>query len=236
MKFAGVPPSHAPLISRRANDWLIAQVKLTGLRRAKRYLFVEYQPAIRPTVTVTQVGPIPSDTGSPGPVVDFLGPEQGLETQGSGKLTGAKSGRSGSLAVTLPGGDQVSGHWNCRSSTVHFATQEPNRPALVPAEVPPLIDECWIRAAAGSPPVTCPNGDINVAAWPAYLPIAGLGRDVTVWQVDAALCQEQKQATEFGAPATPADLESEYLSAAAYYGWKFDLTPQAVIVAGGCPT
>ncbi|MGC2190829.1 MAG: hypothetical protein WA751_00650 [Candidatus Dormiibacterota bacterium] len=210
-----------------------AQVQLRGLRPGKHYTILGYGPPVSATVRVTETGPVVPQLIAKGST-DFLGPAGGLEAYGNGTLSVAADGRSGSLQVTLPKGDSISGHWRCGSSRT---TGPPNRPALTPARVRPAVDECSLGSSTSSPPpvVTCPNGDLNIEAWTGRGYVEAAGRKATLGTVEADLCRDQ---VDF-APTTPpflatAFLENEYSVAAVYYGWKFNLTPAALVAGANC--
>jgi len=65
--------------------------------------------------------------------------------------------------------------------------------------------------------------------------VATLTRQSNVSDVEAALCQDQRQASAGGGtPYTAAQLESEYAFWAVYYGWSFGVTPPEVVSSAGC--
>lgn len=207
-------------------------VLLRGLHPGRTYKFVEYGPPVAATVTVTESGPVRQLVNGGSSVTDFLGPESGVETQGYGTLTVARGGERGSLDVNLPD-DGLSGHWSCsHQGTVGAST--PNRPVLSTATAAPVLNECWLLPAAGTPPVTCPNGDFNLAGWVPSNE-AALGRDATLEQVYRALCRDVSQAATYGGPnEDAASLQTSYVEAATYYGWNFHMTPAAVVAGSGC--
>jgi hypothetical protein len=204
-------------------------VKLSGLHPDKHYSFVAYQPPISVTVKVIETGPIATAEKNPAAANQELGPEQGLESAGNGTLTVAKGGRAGSLTATLPGGDVVSGHWTCGTSRT---TGPPNRPVLPPATVPPVVNECSIgtEETSPSPPVTCPNGDLNVAQWfGAPSSVESAGSTASLATVEADICQDM-------ATYSLEDTFVEYLYSLSvvYYGWHFPRTPAHVLASANC--
>jgi hypothetical protein len=206
-----------------------AEVQLGGLHPNRHYSFVAFQPAVSATVRVAETGPIPLSSIYGGPSTDYLGPDQGLEPQGSaGTLSVAKSGRSGSLRVTLPRGDSISGHWACGSSNTSGA---PSPPVLPPAGVPPVVHECWtgVPFSTVPPPATCANGNLNVAAWLPRSAVESAGAHASLTTVELALCQDQSQNSQ-GA----AYLETEYAVSTVYYGWNFHLSPVQVLADANC--
>jgi hypothetical protein len=204
-------------------------VKLSGLRPDKHYSFVAYQPPVSATVRVIESGPMPTATMDRAGANQELGPDQGLEGAGNGTLTVARGGGGGSLTATPPGADVVSGHWTCGTSR---ATGPPNRPMLPPATVPPVVNECSIGTDETSPPppVTCPNGDLNVAQW--FLDTSGVesaGPTASLATVEADMCQDL-------ATYSLGDTFEEYLYSLSvvYYGWRFPMTPAQVLANADC--
>jgi hypothetical protein len=210
-----------------------AQVQLRGLRPGKHYTILGYGPPVSATVRVTETGPVVAQLIAKGST-DFLGPAGGLEAYGNGTLSVAADGRSGSLQVTLPKGDSVSGHWRCGSSRT---TGAPSRPALTPARVPPVVGECSLGSSTSDPPpvVTCPNGDLNVEAWTGSGYVEAAGRKATLGTVEADLCRDQVTLALTIPPALAiTSLENEYSVSAVYYGWKFNLTPATLLAEAHC--
>ena len=207
-----------------------AEVELAGLHPGSHYSFVQFQPAVSATVRVSETGPIPIATITDGPSSDFLKPSQGLEPENSsGTLSVARGGRSGSLLVTLPGGDSVSGRWTCGARRT---AGRPNRPVLRPATSPPVVDECWSGVPFSNPvppPATCSKGELNVAAWLPNSAVESAGPSATLTQVERDLCQDQALGQ------SQAYLETEYAAAVVYYGWPFTETPAQVLAAANCP-
>lgn len=177
---------------------------------------------------VVENGPIATAVKDPAAANQELGPYQGLESAGNGKLSVAKDGRSGSLTATLPGGNVVSGHWTCATSRT---TGPPNRPVLPPATVPPVVNECSIGTEVTSPPppVTCPDGDLNVAEWLFGSNVESVGATASLAMVEAALCQDQNEYSQ-----DAMYLEYEYSLSAVYYGWHFPMTPAQVLASANC--
>ncbi|MGC1185159.1 MAG: hypothetical protein WBA31_08425 [Candidatus Dormiibacterota bacterium] len=207
-----------------------AVVQLRGLHRDKRYALVKYQPAPSATVRVTETGPVVPELGVASHT-DFLGPVaslQGLEGDGDGTISVAPNGRGGSLEVSLPQGDLLSGHWLCGSRRTGGPI---SRPILAPAKVPPVVGECSLGSySATSPaPITCPDGDINIEAWTAYSYVDGAGRRANLDRVEDDLCRD-----EVDNRLTTTQLIYVYSLAALYYGWKFPLTPTQVVAATKC--
>ncbi|MGH7692225.1 MAG: hypothetical protein ACREOA_05925 [Candidatus Dormibacteria bacterium] len=219
-------------------------IELKGLRRGKHYSFMQFEePPPRATVTVTESGPVIENyfanptagvhLASRKPPKDFLGPHQGMEDRGNGTLSVSQSGRSGSLQVTLPNGDSISGHWTCGSQRRTGAT---SRPALASADLPPSVNEC----ASGSisdptpPPVSCPNGDLNVEAWEAGTPLDSAGQLTSLTTVEADIRREYREFLKTGAAPTAASLRRSYSIAALYYGWKFSPSAAQVVAEAGC--
>ncbi|HVB14816.1 MAG TPA: hypothetical protein VNH38_08690 [Candidatus Dormibacteraeota bacterium] len=214
-----------------------AHIHLAGLHPGKRYTIVQFQAPVSATVKIVETGPITQSDFETRTGGDFLGPVQGIEAEGNGTLSVSESGQSGSLRVTLPQGDVISGHWHCGSRRT---TGPVNRPVLPPATVPPVVDECAIGAISDTPPppASCPNGDLNVIAWTRVSDVAATGRSASLPQVEAALCRDRKLFLSFGGdPADEtAELEYEYSEAALYYGWKFKLTLAKVVASANCST
>ncbi|MHB8394056.1 MAG: hypothetical protein ACYDC5_06050 [Candidatus Dormibacteria bacterium] len=206
-------------------------VKLTGLARGRKYTFVPFQAPVPPTVTLTETGPIPLSSSPGQPYTDVLGPSQGLEADGSGHISVAPNGQSGSLAVSLPGDDLISGSWRC-GSAISGTTGVVQEPALQPATVPPVVNECFLMVATlAVPPLQCPSGDLNIAAWDDYRgsTVAELGASPTLRGVEAAICHDQ---STYSLPRS--ELQQEYSLAALYYGWHFRLAPAAVVADARC--
>jgi hypothetical protein len=211
----------------------LADIQLRGLRPGKHYAFYAYQSPISATVRVTQTGPVGTQSNRK-EFTDFLGQSNGLEGNGSGTLSVAANGRSGSLRVTLPQGDAVSGHWKCGSSHLSGV---PSRPTLLPATAPPVVNECALGSPNSNPPpvVTCPDGDLNVEAWQGSGSVEAAGPKAKVSAVAAALCRDQATLAQTTPPAqTTPDLEYEYSVAAVYYGWEFPITPAAIVASANC--
>jgi hypothetical protein len=102
------------------------------------------------------------------------------------------------------------------------------RQVLPPATVGPVVDLCsadLVSTANGNVyPLLCQGGAVNVPAWMFYVQVSSnilaLGRDVTLQQVQAAMCADQSQYH-----ATYVEESSAYELAAAYYGWSFTPEP-----------
>lgn len=210
-----------------------AEIQPRGLRPGKHYAFYAYQSPISATVRVAQTGPVGTQTKSK-EFTDFLGHSNGLEGNGSGTLSVAANGRSGSLRVTLPKGDAVSGHWTCGSSHLLGV---PSRPTLLPATAPSVENKCALGSPNSNPPrvVTCPDGDLNVEAWQGSGSVEAAGPRATASAVQATLCRDQATLVQTTPPAqTTPDLEYEYSVAAVYYEWKFPITPAAIVASANC--
>jgi hypothetical protein len=104
-----------------------------------------------------------------------------------------------------------------------------NRATLVPATVPPAVDECThqlLTAVDGTVgPLKCPGNKINTLAWQYYAKfnplVMTLGRYATEGQVANALCYDLKHST---IGTIPKEVETYQISAL-YYGWRFVLPP-----------
>ncbi len=159
-------------------------IELRGLDPGKHYTFIQFaDPPPSATVTLTESGPVVDYYSvKVKPPKDFLGPRQGLEDQGSGTLSVSQRGKSGSLKVTLPKDDSISGHWTCGTRQ---RTGPPSRPALYPATVPPVVNECAIGTLNGPtpPPISCPNCDLNVNAWGDSANLSRAGRSASLAKV-----------------------------------------------------
>ncbi len=135
------------------------------------------------------------------------------------------SGKAGSLKVTLPKGDVVSGHWACGTKQ---RTGPPSRPALAPATVPPVVNERAIgtlNTPTPPPPVSCADGDLNVAAWEGDTALTRAGRSASLALVEADICSDYKLLVKGGTNPDSATMVRNYGIAALYYGWKFSPTP-----------
>ena len=105
----------------------------------------------------------------------------------------------------------------------------PLRSPLLPAVVPPAVNECMAPISyglAGPTPLTCPGGGLNVNAWNAWnlgsdFSITGLGRGATLHSVKRAMCADLKSNPYYSAPY---EIRLEVLSAR-YYGWRFTTNP-----------
>jgi TIR domain len=104
-----------------------------------------------------------------------------------------------------------------------------NRATLVPATVPPVVDECThqlLTAVDGTVgPLKCPDNKINTLAWQYYAKfdplVMTLGRFATEGQVATTLCYDLKNST---IGTIPKEVEAYQISAL-YYGWQFVLPP-----------
>ncbi|MGH7643790.1 MAG: hypothetical protein ACRENX_12415 [Candidatus Dormibacteria bacterium] len=178
---------------------------------------------------VSETGPVIPLTQKLTP--DFLGPSQGMEANGSGTISVAASGRSGTLNVILPKGDSVFGHWRCGGSALTGAR---SRPDLIPARTPPKVGECALGSSTSNPPpaVICPNGELNVEARNengSYVETAG--PDASVEAVEADLCRDEANDNLTSASFS---LEYEYSVSAVDYGWRFGLTAAEVVSDANC--
>lgn len=209
-------------------------IRLRGLHPGRHYLFLAYQSPVSATVRVTETGPVDAPRYPQG-FTDFLGPSAGAEGNGSGSLTVAANGRSGSLAVTLPKNDSVTGRWRCGSTG---ASGLATPPTLLPATSPPVVKECAQGSSSSNPPpaVTCANGDLNVEAWSGEGVVEAAGRKATVSSVQAAICRDQETLSTTVPPGQVlSSLEQEYAVATVYYGWQFALSPAAIVAGANCP-
>ncbi|MGH7666035.1 MAG: hypothetical protein ACREN1_01800 [Candidatus Dormibacteria bacterium] len=108
--------------------------------------------------------------------------------------------------------------------------------AVCRADLRPSVNEC----ASGSisdptpPPVSCPNGDLNVEAWEAGTPLDSAGHLTRLTTVEADICREYREFLKAGAAPTAASLTRSYSIAALYYGWKFPPSPAQVVADAGC--
>ncbi|MGH9069659.1 MAG: hypothetical protein ACRDX8_00485 [Acidimicrobiales bacterium] len=210
-------------------------IELRGLHPGKHYTFMQFaDPPPSATVTLTESGPVVDYYSvKVKPPKDFLGPRQGLEDQGSGTLSVSQRGKSGSLKVTLPKDDSISGHWTCGTRQ---RTGPASRPALYPATVPPVVNECAIGTLNGPtpPPISCPNGDLNVNAWGDSANLSGAGRSASLAKVEADICSDYRAFFKGGAASVAVSIALEYSIAALYYGWRFSPTPAQVVTDAGC--
>ncbi|MGC1184851.1 MAG: hypothetical protein WBA31_06835 [Candidatus Dormiibacterota bacterium] len=209
-------------------------IRLRGLHPGKHYLFLAYQTPVSATLRVTETGPVDAQRYAKG-FTDFLGPAAGVEGNGSGSLTVAANGRSGSLAVTLPKNDSLTGRWTCGSDGGPGASTPPT---LLPATSSPVVKECALGSSSSNPPpaVTCADGDLNVEAWSGNGAVEAAGRKATLSKVEAAICLDQQTLSTTVPPTqVPLSLENEYAVAAVYYGWHFALSPAAIVAAANCP-
>lgn len=95
---------------------------------------------------------------------------------------------------------------------------------LPPATVPPVVRECSSPLSYSSDgnaaPLICANGGLNVNAWHFYAPLGrdvmGLGRDASIKQAEAAMCNDWTVNH-----ATAPEEQSAGTLAAHYYGWPF---------------
>jgi TIR domain len=112
---------------------------------------------------------------------------------------------------------------------VVIATSGGSRPILVPATVPPVVDECTSQlttAVDGTVgPLKCPGNRINTLAWQYYAKfnplVMTLGRFATEGQVASTLCSDLKNST---IATIPKEVEA-YQMSALYYGWRFVISP-----------
>ena len=102
----------------------------------------------------------------------------------------------------------------------------PLRSPLLPAVVPPVVNECMAPISygvSGPAPLTCAGGGLNVNAWPLYrdFSVMELGRGATLKGVERAMCADAKSI-----PNSSAALEigAEKMSSL-YYGWRFSINP-----------
>jgi hypothetical protein len=104
-----------------------------------------------------------------------------------------------------------------------------NRATLVPATVPPVVDECThqlFTAVDGTVgPLTCPGNKINTLAWQYYATfnplVMSLGRFATEGKVASTFCYDLKNSTIGTLPKE----DEAYQISALYYGWQFALPP-----------
>lgn len=107
------------------------------------------------------------------------------------------------------------------------------RATLVPATVPPKVDECSsqlrfaVDGTAG--PLKCRDGRLNALAWQYYakfnLVVMTLGRAATPGQVQEAMCTDARNPQ-----MTIPKEQSAFELAALYYGWRFVISPDAATV------
>jgi signal peptidase I len=105
----------------------------------------------------------------------------------------------------------------------------PLRSPLLPAVVPPAVNECMAPTSwgpAGPTPLRCSSGALNVGAWNEWNvggndSVTGLGRGVTLKTVERAMCADVKFDPSYSAPY---EIRLETLSAL-YYGWLFTTNP-----------
>jgi hypothetical protein len=103
----------------------------------------------------------------------------------------------------------------------------PHREILVPATVPPKVDECTeqlLTAADGTVgPLKCPGGKLNTLAWQYYAKfdpqVMSLGPFATEGEVARTVCSDLKN-SNIG--TRPKETEAYQISAL-YYGWRFVL-------------
>ncbi|MDX6698774.1 MAG: hypothetical protein QOE65_2171 [Solirubrobacteraceae bacterium] len=117
--------------------------------------------------------------------------------------------------------------------STHTSPGPPARRAiLVPATVPPKVDECATQLRFGvdgtAGPLKCPNGDLNSLAWQYYakfnLIVMALGPRATPGQVDEAICSDLRANRSVTIPKETDAIRLATL----YYGWSFALTPGPV--------
>jgi hypothetical protein len=136
----------------------------------------------------------------------------------------------GGLAVLLAGGVAVGtilATGGGGSSGV--APNAPNRAILVPATVPPKVDECstqLVFAVDGTAgPLRCRNGRLNSLAWQYYakfnFQVMAAGPSATPGQVQQAMCGDLRTNSN----ATIPKVKQAYELAAHYYGWQFTFAP-----------
>ncbi len=205
-------------------------VRLAGMRSGRRYVFLVGSKGVAASVAIVLAGPVT-------PAHAYVGPKHGVVGLGSGVLTVSRGGGSGWFTVqpSNPGIVQLTGRWSCAPDQKPVGA---GLPVLNGASSPPVVGECWqqgqISVDGATTPVNCPNGEINIWAWPCACVTPGLGalqqlgRQATLEQVRGALCQ---MATE----GDPVDVEVDaYQGVQTYYGWQFGLSPSAVVASNHC--
>lgn len=126
------------------------------------------------------------------------------------------------VAIALAGGGGGGG--GGPSDTAHG-----KRTILVPATVPPRIDECTrqltIAVDGTVGPLECGGGRLNTLAWQYHAKdnplVLELGRNATEGQVVDALCSDLRK----GQNTTVPKEGQAYRLAELYYGWRFTLKP-----------
>jgi len=119
-------------------------------------------------------------------------------------------------SVILPGGPLAS-----------IEAAPPLRSPLLPAVVPPVVNECMAPASFGvsgpAAPLTCAGGGLNVNAWGLYgdFSLIELGRGATLKGVERAMCAFAKSHPYLSAAF---EIRAEKLSSL-YYGWRFAINP-----------
>ena len=113
--------------------------------------------------------------------------------------------------------------------STHDSSGTAARATLVPATVPPKVDECSaqlqfaVDGTAG--PLRCRNGHLNSLAWQYYAKfnplVMALGPRATPGQVVQAICSDLHSNTSTTVPKETA----AYQLAALYYGWNFAIAP-----------
>ena len=136
--------------------------------------------------------------------------------------------KRGSLAFALAGA-ATAAVIAATSGSAGAPHPQARREVLVPATVPPVVDECSsqlrfaVDGTAG--PLKCPGGRLNTLAWQYYakfnLLIMSLGRSTTPGQVMNALCSDLRSNKSTTRPIEQAGYEL----AALYNGWRFTLPP-----------
>lgn len=105
----------------------------------------------------------------------------------------------------------------------------PLRSPLLPAVVPPVVNECMAPTTWGSTgltPLKCATGALNVNAWDEWnisgnSSLPGLGRGAALKIVEKAMCADVKPDPSYSAPY---EVRLETF-AALYYGWRFAANP-----------
>lgn len=114
---------------------------------------------------------------------------------------------------------------------------------LPPATVPSKTAECSTpvvyQSNGTSGPVTCGNGQLNVAEWntlAALEPsVMSLGYSASAQQVRAAACTDASNSSSDASTTNSYSIEDTvYQISALYYGWNFGSDPVAGISPSNC--
>jgi hypothetical protein len=116
-----------------------------------------------------------------------------------------------------------------RGPLASIEASRPLRSPLLPAVVPPAVNECMAPTSwgpAGPTPLRCASGALNVSAWNEWniggnYSVTGLGRSAALKTVEKAMCADVKFDPSYSAPF---EIRLATLSAL-YYGWRFAANP-----------